>query len=102
MKQKKEKKFSFKMKIRLFLLLSAFGGVISILGYNCVLNLLQINNMKQEKEELEDLIVVLRDEEKVLNADVEKLSDPIYIAKYAREKYLYSKDGELIIRMNDE
>ena len=31
-----------------------------------------------------------------------KLQDPEYVAKYAREKYLYSKDGELIIKIVDE
>ena len=37
-----------------------------------------------------------------LESDVIKLQDPDYVAKYAREKYLYSKDGELIIKIIDE
>ena len=47
-------------------------------------------------------MVKLEDEEKVLSSDIEKLKDPAYIAIYAREKYLYSKDGELIIRLPDD
>ena len=31
---------------------------------------------------------------------LEKLNDPDYIARYARETYLYSKDGEYIIRLD--
>ena len=31
--------------------------------------------------------------------EVVKLQDPEYVAKYAREKYLFTKDGELIIDM---
>ena len=34
--------------------------------------------------------------------DVEKLEDPDYIARYAREKYMYSKDGEIILRLPEE
>ena len=34
-----------------------------------------------------------------LTSDVNKLQDPDYIARYAREKYAYTKDGELIIRI---
>ena len=33
------------------------------------------------------------------NNTVTKLQDPDYVARYAREKYLYSKDGEIIIRI---
>ena len=35
-----------------------------------------------------------------LELDIRKLEDPDYIAKYVREKYFYSKDGELILRMD--
>lgn len=31
--------------------------------------------------------------------EVSKLQDPDYIARYAREKYMYSKPGEIILRM---
>ena len=33
--------------------------------------------------------------------EVSKLKDPDYIARYAREKYMYSKNGEIILRMID-
>ena len=29
--------------------------------------------------------------------EIEKLNDPEYVAKFAREKYGYSRDGELVI-----
>ena len=35
-----------------------------------------------------------------LSDDVVKLQDSEYAAKYAREKYLYTKDGELIIDLS--
>ena len=37
--------------------------------------------------------------EESLEGEVVKLQDPEYVAKYAREKYLFTKDGELIIDM---
>ena len=57
--------------------------------------------MKEEKE-LEEKYVKLLEEKEILEDDVVKLQDPEYVAKYAREKYLYSKDGELIIKIIDE
>ena len=32
---------------------------------------------------------------------LDMLQDPNYIARFAREKYLYSKNGEIIIRIVD-
>ena len=57
--------------------------------------------MKEQKKELEDRINSLKEEEKILESDIQKLEDPSYVARYAREKYLYSKDGEIIIRLPD-
>ena len=54
------------------------------------------------KKQLENKIALLKEEEKILESDIQKLEDPSYVARYAREKYLYSKDGEIIIRMPDD
>lgn len=43
--------------------------------------------------EYEDLL----EEESSLKSEVTKLQDPDYIAKYAREKFYLSKEGEKII-----
>ena len=48
---------------------------------------------------LEKQLTELKNDEAALKVNVEKLQDPDYIARYAREKYLYSKDGEFIIRI---
>ena len=37
-----------------------------------------------------------------LKVDANKLQDPDYIARYAREKYFYSKDGEFILQIPEE
>ena len=42
----------------------------------------------------------LLSEEEKLVSEVTKLQDDEYVARYAKEKFLYSEDGEVIIRMN--
>ena len=53
----------------------------------------KIAELSNEYEQL------LSDEEK-LKSEVTKLQDADYVARYAKEKYLYSSDGETIIRMD--
>lgn len=63
---------------------------------------IEIIEKYNEKKELEDRLVQLQEEEKALKLDASKLQDPDYVARYAREKYLYSKDGEFIIKIPKE
>ena len=58
--------------------------------------------MKEQKKQLEDRIASLKEEEKVLESDIQKLEDPSYVARYAREKYLYSKTGEKILKIDEQ
>ena len=97
---KKKKRKSFKSKIRIFVSLIIFGSVTLALGYNCLTNILRIKEMHSEKKELEERLVTLQEEKEILETDILKLEDPDYIAKYVREKYFYSKDGELILRLD--
>jgi len=55
----------------------------------------------KEKANLEEKYQQLLEEEKELSSEVIKLQDPDYVAKFARDKYLYSRPGELIIRIAD-
>ena len=40
------------------------------------------------------------EKEDLLKSEINKLQDKEYVARYAREKLLYSKDGEIIIKMD--
>jgi len=62
----------------------------------------EIYDKYQEKEQLEKKLISLKNKEKKLKVDANKLQDPDYIARYAREKYLYSKDGEFILKIPEE
>lgn len=55
-------------------------------------------NKNQQIQLLEKYDNLLEDEEK-LEGELNKLQDPEYVTRYIREKYLYSKDGEYIIRI---
>ena len=60
---------------------------------------LEIYDKYREKKELDKKYVKLKEKEAQLRVDAGKLQDPDYIARYAREKYLYSKDGEIILKL---
>lgn len=96
----KRKKRVVKSRVKIFFLLLVFGSITCMLGYNCLCTILQIRQLEKEKDELEDKLVVLKEEKEALESDISKLEDPDYIAKYVREKYFYSKEGELILRLD--
>lgn len=43
----------------------------------------------------------LLDKEKSLKSEVTKLKDPEYVARYAKERFFYTSDDEVIIRTQD-
>lgn len=59
----------------------------------------QIINKNVEKKNLAVELDKLKEEGNELNRTANKLQDPEYIAKYAREKRLYSGKNEYIIRI---
>lgn len=60
-------------------------------------NLLKVKN---ENKSLENELKELQNSEENLKIEIQKLKDPEYIARYARENYLYSKDGEYVIKFD--
>ena len=77
---------------------------IFIIGFTCI-NIfpdwLKIMNNKQEIKILQTSYEELLDTEEALKAEVQKLQDPDYVERYAKEKFLYTKDDEIIIRKTD-
>ena len=62
----------------------------------------EIFDKYQEKKLLEDELLSLKEKEEELKVDANKLQNPDYVARYAREKYLYSKEGEFILQIPEE
>ena len=79
----------------LMLSFSVIIGVIFSIGRYWV----EIIDKYQEKQELEQELTLLKEKEEELQVDANKLQDPDYIGRYAREKYLYSKDDEIVIKI---
>lgn len=91
-----------KTKYRLLLFVPACLIIIATIFASIGGYWIEINNKYREKEELEQEIIALKEQEEILKVDVERLEDPDYVARYAREKYMYSKDGEIILRLPEE
>lgn len=82
-----------------------FFGTISLIAivyffFSLIYNIYTIYDLSMEKNRLEKLYVELQDKAETLKIDIEKLNDDNYLANYAREHYLYSKDGEYIIQID--
>lgn len=85
----------------------AFFGTLSIVIiayfiFNLFYYSYRIMVLKTSRNNLEKELVVLKKNEENLNSDIQKLKDPEYIAKFARENYMYSRDGEYIIKIEDD
>ena len=71
---------------------------IFLLGYY----IYQIYQLKEEQKKLNDNYTELKANEKELRNEIERLQDSDYIARYARENYSYSKNGEYILKLKSE
>ena len=96
---KKRKKYTIKTKSRMFVIFMFFGAIIATLGYTFLRDLNKISQLHYDKGDLVKEKRELVEKEDAIQADINRLSDPSYIARYAREKYFYSKDGEIILRI---
>ncbi len=96
MARKKKTKKSIK---RIFLLGITSVAIIIGTTYTIGKYWVEIFDKYQEKKELKTKLSNLKEKEAALQVDANKLQDPDYIARYAREKYSYSKDGEIILRI---
>lgn len=93
------KKASKKDKRRILILVIILIPLLVLFVSNIFKYGVQILKNIKSKEELDLVYKEKLKEEEKLQSEIIKLQDPEYIARYAREKYLYSKDGEIIIKI---
>jgi len=93
------KKITKPTKRRLFLIMILTLAIVLAFSYNLWTMISQVMEKNSEAADLRKQMNHLEDEEDYLKVEVEKLNDPDYVARYARERYLYSKDGEFTIRI---
>ena len=96
--KKKAKKQAFRLLVFGAACLFIIGAILTTLTKVWI----NIYSKYKEKKELEEKVLALKAEEEELTVDVERLQDPEYVARYLREKYFYSKNGEYIIRIQEE
>ncbi len=95
------KKMSQKTKFRVTFLSIAFIISIVVFVSTAFSYFSQIIKNNKEIENLKKIYSEKLVDEEKLKDEINKLQDPEYMAKYAREKYLYSKNGEIIIKIEE-
>ena len=92
-KTKKEKKRLFVISAVIILLIISLVSSVAGDWTKIMENKSKITSLNKQYNDL------LSEEEKLVS-EVTKLQDDDYIVRFAKEKFLYSENGELIIRMN--
>ena len=92
-KTKKEKKRLFVISAVIILLIISLVSSVAGDWTKIMENKSKITSLNKQYNDL------LSEEEKLVS-EVTKLQDDDYVLRYAKEKFLYSEDGEVIIRMN--
>ena len=59
-------------------------------------------SLRREEKELKEYLLSLQEEKSDLKIEIEKLKDPEYIAQFAKENYLYTTDGEYVIKIEEK
>ena len=94
-----QKKVSKQAKRRLTILTPlvflALGYLLFTIGTTAV----QLYKLHHEEKELKQELKELKGDSEELKTEINKLQDKDYVARYARENYLYTKDGEYVIKV---
>ena len=89
-----------KKKSKRIFLITLFCLTINVyVVYGVVDTLKDVTVKEKEKKESQVNLVSLKEKNEELKVEVNKLHDAEYVARYAREKYMYSGKNEYIIRI---
>ena len=64
--------------------------------------IISYSSLKIEEKNLNETLEQLQEKKSNLKIEIIKLNDPKYVARYAKENYLYSGDGEYVIKIDDK
>lgn len=90
-----------KTKFRVTMLTIVFISTIVLSFSSLFTNVSQIIKNKKDMETLKISYSEKLEEEENLKNKINKLQDPEYMARYTREKYFYSADNEIIIKIEE-
>ena len=57
----------------------------------------KVHYLEEEKKSLNNQVIELKGKAEEYRITITKLQNPEYLARYARENYLYTKDNELVL-----
>ena len=97
-----KRKISKSSKRRLIILVPIVVFLVGYAAFTLVTTVLEMYNLNKEETNLKTNLNDLKGEAEDLKTEIDKLQDKDYIARYARENYLYTKDGEYVIKVDDE
>lgn len=93
-------KTSKKERKRLFLITVAIISLLFVLVGSVYSDWKQILKNRKSEIELTQKYELLLENEIKLSAEITKLQDDEYLARYAKEKFMLSSDGDTIIKWN--
>lgn len=93
-----KKKITKKVKRRLLFLSSIIVLLIGVIVTSVFNDLCQVLKNKSELVLLNEKYDKLMHDEEALQSEITKLQDSEYVARYAREKFMYSLPNEVIIK----
>ncbi len=96
-----EKRVKNKTKRRLKFLVCTILLLVSALVVSVYKDLMQVLRNKNEISLLTEQYNSLLHDEESLQSEITKLQDSDYVARYAREKWLYTLPDEIIIKLPD-
>ena len=102
MSKKKKNKVSIQARRRLFFLRPICLFLLFFVAITFISNTIRLYQLNNEKKQKEEEYIKQQEQSDYLKKEIIKLNDPEYLAKFARENYSYSKDGELIIKIDDK
>lgn len=91
---------SKKEKKRLFLITIAIIALLALLIGSVYSDWKQILKNRRTEVELTQKYEELLENELKLSAEITKLQDDEYLARYAKEKYMLSAEGDTIIKID--
>ena len=97
-----KKKMTKSAKRRLTVLMPIVILAVGYFGFTVVMTTIQLYQLHTEEAALKEQINDLKGDSKELKTQITKLQDKEYVARYAREQYLYTKDGEYVIKTKDK
>lgn len=85
--------------------LTVFGTISIMLIFYFLFTLgyesYNLYKLLEKEKKLKQDYAELKEQAEDLKIEINQLNDPEYLAKYARENYSYSKEGEYIIKLNE-